>query len=126
MTTTEDLFFKIPNGIGPDEDRFVLVRSQDVFEMVEEVRTDFGHSMADGLDITSRPIVSLFPFLGNYSQLIYFKCFFALGLGSTPPSTRLFIVINLDNSGRRRAVGFATKYLRCKYHLGRKWHPSLL
>jgi len=60
MATTEDLYFQIPNGLGPGIDRFVMVVSPvEVFEMVKEVRTDFGHSMADGLDITSRPIVSI-------------------------------------------------------------------
>ena len=55
--TTEDLFFKL---VHKTRVRFVLVRREKVFDMVLEERTDYGHSMADGLDISSKPIVSIF------------------------------------------------------------------
>jgi hypothetical protein len=52
---TEDLHFRLP---FPDKDTFVLVRDGKVYNMILEERTDFGHSMADGLEVSSKPIVS--------------------------------------------------------------------
>ena len=60
MATSEDLCFKLPDGRDPVGYRYVLLRDGNIFEMMLEDRTDFGHSMADGLDITSRPIVSFY------------------------------------------------------------------
>ena len=55
--TTEDLCFKLRATGG---DRFVLVRDDRVFDMLLEDRTDYGHTMADGLDISSKPVVSAY------------------------------------------------------------------
>ena len=62
MATSEDLCFKLPDGLDPVGYRYVLLRDDEIFKMMLEDRTDYGHTMADGLDITSRPIVSFFPF----------------------------------------------------------------
>ena len=69
MATSEDLCFKLPDGNDPVDYRYVLLRDGEVFEMIEEDRTDFGHTMADGLDITSRPIVSVYIFTFKYIRI---------------------------------------------------------